>query len=789
VIPVLDVKDHIILILPNNIKNATIKEIRSKGLYNIKFMSLEELEHRYYFDYSNKTIYYLMQKYNYKYDIAKMYLDNLYFLQDNNFDNSKLVKLMNLKQELDNNNLLIYDNLFKSYVKNKEIVIYGYHNLNKYYTKLINELRALTVVSVIKDIREIYQHNSIYEFSTIEEEVAFVAESIVRNIESNIPLNNIKICYSNSEYNNIIKRIFKLYNLPVEFNNSSLYSTKIAKYFLDNLESDVNKTLEKVEINFKLNIPNLQEIYNKIIEILNKYYFCDDYLTIKEMLINDFKNTKLNETKLKDSIKIIKSLDNTSDSDYVYLMDFNQGDIPRNYKDEDYLSDRVKFLLGIDTSSNLNKISLDNWLYNIMRTKNLTITYKLSSLNGVYYLSCLNDYLNIPVRDNDIKYKYSNIYNKLILGEKIDTYLKYNEKDTNLITLYSTYPKISYGTYNNKFTGINFNKLKEYMNYKLSLSYSTLNDYYHCSFKYYLSNILKLNIFQETFMTILGNTFHYILSICFKQDIDISLEYDNYLSKVDYPFSSKEKYFLSNLKQELVTIIDSIKKQYIYNSLNKVYYEEKITIDKSNNDMEIIFKGFIDKLMLDDDKKIGAIIDYKTGNPNLDLNNALYGLDLQLPVYIYLAKNRFPNIRIVGFYLQKILNNKIRRDFKHSYEELKLDNLKLQGYSNCDENLLKMFDSEYNSSHVIKGMKTSSKGLNTKKVLDDAKIDKLSNIVDGKIEEAIKEIVKGKFSINPKRIGNDNLGCKYCKYKDICYVTERDIINLKEYKDLEFLNE
>ena len=43
------------------------------------------------------------------------------------------------------------------------------------------------------------------------------------------------------------------------------------------------------------------------------------------------------------------------------------------------------------------------------------------------------------------------------------------------------------------------------------------------------------------------------------------------------------------------------------------------------------------------------------------------------------------------------------------------------------------------------------------------------------------------FRINPKRIGKDLIGCEFCKYKDICFRREEDIISLKEYKNLEFL--
>ena len=84
-------------------------------------------------------------------------------------------------------------------------------------------------------------------------------------------------------------------------------------------------------------------------------------------------------------------------------------------------------------------------------------------------------------------------------------------------------------------------------------------------------------------------------------------------------------------------------------------------------------------------------------------------------------------------------------------------------------------------------MKVSSKGLSSKKILDDIKIDKLYNIVDKNIDKAIDNIVNANFKINPKRIDNVNVGCLYCPYKDICYMTEKDIEDLKSYKNLEFL--
>ena len=47
--------------------------------------------------------------------------------------------------------------------------------------------------------------------------------------------------------------------------------------------------------------------------------------------------------------------------------------------------------------------------------------------------------------------------------------------------------------------------------------------------------------------------------------------------------------------------------------------------------------------------------------------------------------------------------------------------------------------------------------------------------------------MKGEFDINPKRIDGELLGCNYCKFQDICYKTEKNIIDLEKNNSLDFL--
>ena len=779
--------DNSILVVDNNVKDMVIESIRNTHkLIDVKFMSFLDIKRNFYFSYDDKTIYYMIKKYNYKYDVCVKYLESLYYVFDDDYGYEKVKKLILLKKELISNNLLYFNNLFVDSLKGKNIIIYNC-TLCKFDYMLIDKLRSVCNVNIYNDSNNKYEHKFLYQFDDILDEVSFVGSSIAGLIHDGVCVNDIKICGINLEYKNIIKRVFSFYNIPIVFNDSYLYATGIGRDFLDNLSNNVNDTLEYISSKYDICDSGVIDIYNSIVSIVNKYAWCDDILSVKEMICNDFKHTLVNKVNLDFCVEVIDSLSLYKDK-YVFLMNFSQGMVPSIFKDEDLLSDKIKSNMGIDTSYDLNSLFYNKWYNDILECKNLVISYKMHSSSLDFYISSLNDLLKLEVISGQESFNYSNIYNKIKLASDIDNLIKYNTTTDRLAILYNNYKDIGYISYDNRYSSIDRDMFFKYLDNNLVLSYSALNNYYHCSFKYYLSNILKLNLFEETFSTIIGNLFHYILSICFDRDIDIRFEYYEYIRKCEYEFDAREKFFLDNLFCELLFVIDTIKMQYGYSSLNNCLYEDKIEIDKSFSDMKIIFKGFVDKIIMDDEKSLALIVDYKTGSASASLNNSIYGLDLQLPIYVYLAKYKFPNIRIAGFYLQKILNGCVSIDSKKSYDSVRIDRLKLHGYTNSSLDVIKRIDSGYMDSKVIYGMKVNSKGISSKKIMDDVCIDNLCKITEDKIDSAIKDILDVKFDINPKRIGANNIGCMYCGYRDICFMNERDVVNLEEYKDLDFLN-
>ena len=755
-----------ILLIPNSISENIIEKVRKTYYnYNIKFMSLDEFIKKYTFSYDNETIYHIMKKYNIKYSSALVYLNNLYYISDK-LDNEKMNKLKEIKEYLDDNNLLIYDKYFRKYVKDKEIYIYGYDYINKYYSSVLNGLNY-KVIDV--DTRK-YEIDKIYYSDDITDEVIFVASKICELIKKGIDNSNIKLVYS-SEYNFIIDRVFKLYGINVN-RKISIYSVYEVKRILDNL-NDIDNIIDSIK-----NI----DIRNKIINVINNYSFIANKEDVRELIIHDLKNIYLDS--YEEGINVISLDDYIDDNDYVFLLGFNKENIPRLYKNNDYFTDKEKEILGFDTSIYLNSRKRESTIKRIHSIKNLFISYKLfDAINNYIKSDLLDNVMEEMIINNN--YSNSNMINKILLTEKLDNLVKYNIMEDDINLLYSNYQDIDYMKYSNKYNRIDKYKLYKYLDDKLVLAYTSFDNYNRCKFKYYLNNILKINEIRDDFSIIIGNVCHYVLSQMDNEDFDTRRYFDEYLSN-ERDFTSRELFFLDNIKEEMVFIIDTIRKQLGYTSFDKKMYEEKVYVNKDKN-IKVTFMGIIDKVLYkeEDDITYLAVIDYKTGNTNIKLDNMEYGIGMQLPIYLYLTSNmKFKNIEVVGFYLQKLLSTNL--DNTKDYITARENNLKLEGYSINNPSILSKFDKTYNDSKLIKSMKTSKNGFYSySKVLDKEEIDNIITYTDEMIDKVIDNILEADFSINPKVIDGENVSCKFCEYRDICFRRENDIVYINRNEEEE----
>ncbi len=737
------------LIITNN-KSKILKQLSGK-LINVKIMSLKEFVDAYFGTYDERALYYLVSKYHYKYDVAKTYLDN--FLFDDK-----------LKQELLDNDLIVKTPLFKESIKRIVTDI----DIDPYIEKEICNYEYVKIDSKIGNVE-----HEVYEFNSIEDEVNFVCASIIDMLKK-YPINRIKLVNITDEYTVCLRHFCKIYNIPVNLKNGyNIYGNSGVQAFIASLKAgnSIEDALEHLSL----------EIRDKVVSICNKYSFHELDQTIIYLIEQELKMVSFDDIEYDNAIDCV-SLDEIGD-DYYFILGFNQDVLPYVYRDEDYLNDVLKEKNGIFTSLQKNANEKRKLISILTNNSNLTLSYKLKT-DVVLAPSPLVEQLKMKViKDVVIPYNYSHLYNKISLGKKIDNLLKRNIQDNDLKLLYSNYD-IPYATYDNCYHKISKANYLQYINNKVLLSYSSLDNFYKCGFRYYLSNVLRIDKYEETFMTYIGNLFHYILSKAFDDNFDFEKEFNDYIRKKDFTY--KEKFFIDKLKKDLLFTIDTINEQNKYSNLNNAMYEQAVYVNKDRN-IKVTFMGVIDKLKYND--KVLAIIDYKTGHPDIELNKMVYGLSMQLPIYIYLAKNsKFKDIEVAGFYLQKILHNKLSYEKDKDYTDRLRKEYRLEGYSNSNTDVLKEFDCGYNDSFMIKGMKTTSKGFGAHaKVLDSNQMNMICDIVDKKIDEAIDGILDLNFDINPKKIDNELVGCEYCKFKDICHMKYDDIVKYKAQDYKEFL--
>lgn len=762
----LEIKEGLI-IAPTHLKKEILKTIfQQKKLINIKIITKDEFIKNYYGTYKQEALYFLMQKFNLNYLSAQTYLDNI-------FIKSKIIKPYYdaLKEE----NLLEENPLFKEKLNN--ITIIGYDDIDPY---IIDDLNQYNLKIINKEIGNLTK--TIHEFSTQTEEITYIATNILDKIMNrNIDINDIFISGITNDYKSELIRIFNLFHIPFSFEKQdSLYSASITQTFLKTLNQ--TKNLEEA----LTTIPN-SDLKNQIIDVINTLSFPQIDTIALNIITAKLQTITCQTDETKNTVKIIDLNQITDKTKHYYLLGLNQGIIPHIYKDDDIIQDEEKPKLGILTSLQKNEIAKNHIKYLIKTFPNLTISYKLKDTFNTYFPSFIISELNLNIqKDHQTSFEYSNNYNKLKLGTLLDAYFNYNEQDDNLSVLYNKYSDISYNTYDNQYQKIDKNILKEYLKNGLTLSYTSLNNYALCPFKFYVKHILKLEPFEETFPILIGNLFHNTLSHIYDENFDLEKEYNEFLQ--DKTLSPKESFYISKLYTILKQDIEIIKWQESHSQYNHHLTEKPIEIDKSK-DIKITFKGIIDKINYQkENTQINAIIiDYKTGNVSSTLDNINYGLNMQLPTYIYLVqKGLKDNIQVNGFYLQKILSEQTI-DTEDTEKDIK-KNLKLNGYTINIEELINQIDDTYQNSEIISSMKTTKNGFYAfAKILSKNDINKIVNLTANHIDDTINKILNADFEIKPKRIKNENLSCKYCPFKDLCFVKENDIQDLKDTKFKEII--
>lgn len=382
--------------------------------------------------------------------------------------------------------------------------------------------------------------------------------------------------------------------------------------------------------------------------------------------------------------------------------------------------------------------------------------------------------IKLSLYDNNIT--YSPRYDQIFLAKQIDEYNLYQYKHPLLDSLYSNYQdeiNSNYKTFDNRYKKVDYE-----VNDNQNISYSKLDTFFACNFRYYLDNILKISEFESTFYQFIGNLFHYVLSKIDNEDFNEDALFDEYVEANKELLTAKEETLLIRLRQELKDSSSFIK-EHLNQTKFKIDGTEKEIIVAYNDKYNL--KAYVDKIMTYCDNfgnKYLVIIDYKTGFVNSKLDHIKDGINIQLPFYYYIIKQdeNFKDYQLGGIDLESVIAGNITKDIKKTYYQQKNEALMFSGYSSANSEVLALFDSSYVNSKFIKGMKLKNDGgfYHYTKVLDDDKSSELYNTIRDLLKEATSKINNREFNINPINIPNTFHSCEFCKYEDICFKTFKD---------------
>lgn len=729
------------IVICDDIYKSFLIDYKNKNInLNFKILSSDEVYDMLDYYYSNDAIKYIIKNKIVSYKSAKDIIHILHFIDKDNYLND----LNNIKEELINNNFCIHKKYEENLFKNKKIYLLEEEN-NQELQYFLHKHNILVEHLKLNDLTYENKNNFYHIYENKYEQFYDVVNNICSLLNNGIDINKIKIRGDVNEYLSLIKYFEKNSNLKFKYNTET------------NLLNDINIQKELKKFFDKKYISIIDNVYNEKIATLNKL--------IKDYDISNFEfefgYNLLMELLGNISYKIINNVGiefkqdfNFKQDDFIFELNFDLNSFPQVYDDTSYFKDMDLEKINIIPSFIKSKIDKLNKINLI----------KYTNFYGSYIKFKDNKKVEISSISNDIKFVEYNKTNELYLKNPaiLNYFLNSKEFNNNIEK------EIKY-KYDFRYNGSNKNYSPK------GFSYSSLNEYSQCGFKYYLDHVLKIkDINEDNFNNHLGLVVHKLFESIYKKDFDYDIEFEKSINDEKIGLTDKEKYFFSNIiKDRFKNILDRFVSNFKFQNFESKWHEYKFNIDVNYENKNIYFNGSIDSILFNNG--IYTILDYKTGYYHAMLKEDIdNGIPNQLVFYYFALANNNKN-SLDKLNLNYTDNQKIGGIFYvpikigNFYEEdsnSKLDGLYIDDQLYFNEIINKPAEDEYFvEKRINKHPKNKKNYLLNIDLFKTEYFDK--HYVEYIIYKFISDIEDNRFDILPLEDG-----CKYCPYKKICHYDE-----------------
>jgi len=357
--------------------------------------------------------------------------------------------------------------------------------------------------------------------------------------------------------------------------------------------------------------------------------------------------------------------------------------------------------------------------------------------------------------------------------------------------------------YTNKSQEISKENVEKLYGGTLKTSVSRLESYRKCPFSFHLTYGLKIKEKSELKLEAIdtGSFMHEVIDTFFKEISEQNLSIKEItedeiliiVSKIIKDLLETSRYYIFSSSAKFRLLTRRLKKV-VFKSICYIVYSLKysdfrifgneiefsntgkfktITLDVEHKKVEIT--GKIDRADIAQiaDKQYVRIIDYKSSTKDLDMNQVLFGLQIQLITYLDALCDQ-TDFDPSGVLYMGLIDNIVKNAKNLSDEEIEnkiRNNFKMKGLILADISVVKSMDKKLQtgSSDIIPVYISKDGEISEKRssVISKKDFDELQLQVKDIIKQISYEILKGKIDIKPYNY-KKKTGCDYCKYKTIC---------------------
>lgn len=332
----------------------------------------------------------------------------------------------------------------------------------------------------------------------------------------------------------------------------------------------------------------------------------------------------------------------------------------------------------------------------------------------------------------------------------------------------------------------------------INLSATKIDTVNRCKFSYFCKYGLKAERLKPAEFNVLqrGNIAHYVLESIiekYKEKVKDLTEIElcnltdfyieDYLSKIngfEKVRDAKAEFIIKRISRSLKEVVCHIANDFRQSNFKPVACEFKIGFDdgiKVNfpyDNGEIKINGSIDRV--DEYKGYIRIVDYKTGTKTFKLPDVLYGLNMQMLIYLYaITRGQGKDDEQAA----AILYMPAKRDVNDN-------GLAMNGLIKADVDIHNAMEKDNNGIFVPPISLTASGSVSKRSAsfIDKEDFTLIFNHIESVMRKTGNSIIGGDISIAPLD-GRESNACKYCDFKNVCNIENRIAQRVPSLKNAE----